>query len=83
MDAMTLTTPSSAVGTHRSAKGIARIKTKRIWKSAGVPAAAAGSQAATPLQKGDWIYDSTNADGYVVTVAVTANTAATVVKMNP
>lgn len=61
---------------------IGGIKKRARWYSAGTPAVDAGSQATYPVATGDLAWDVTNSYAYIATVAPTANTAATFVKLH-
>ena len=61
---------------------IGAIRARAKWKAAGTPAVDAGSQATYPVVTGDLAYDYTNGYAYICSVAPTANTAATFVKMH-
>ncbi len=54
----------------------------RAWEVSGAPTVDAGSQATYPVGAGEFLYDYTNVDGYTCTVAPTASTAGTFVKLN-
>ena len=68
------------LGWGRGALGAIARKAK--WQAAGTPAVDAGSQATYPVETGDLAWDYTNSYAYICTVAPTANTAATFVKMH-
>lgn len=61
---------------------IGGLRRRARWYSNGVPAVDIGSQAAYPVRTGDLAWDYTNSHAYIATVAPTANTAATFVKMH-
>ena len=75
-------TDITSVTTRPGAKQVRKTAARRIWLAAGVPAVDAGSQGTYPLARGDLALDTTNNDAYVVSVAPTANTAATVILLN-
>lgn len=58
------------------------IRKRARWVASGTPAVDAGSQATYPVAASDLAYDYTNGYAYVCTVAPTANTAATFVKLH-
>lgn len=68
-----LTWPRGSVG------GLRR---RAKWQSAGAPSVDIGSQAAYPVSVGDLAWDYTNGHAYIATVAPTASTAATFVKLH-
>lgn len=61
---------------------IGGLRRRAKWHANGVPAVDAGSQATYPVQTGDLAYDYTNKHAYIATVAPTASTAATFVKLH-
>lgn len=61
---------------------IGGLRRRAKWHSDGVPAVDAGSQATYPVSTGDLAWDYTNSHAYIASVAPTANTAATFVKMH-
>jgi hypothetical protein len=61
---------------------IGGIRRRAKWSAAGTPAVDAGSQATYPVAVGDLAWDYTNSYAYICSVAPTANTAATFVKMH-
>lgn len=61
---------------------IGAIRKVARWEAAGTPAVDAGSQATYPVATGDLAYDYTNGYAYICSVAPTANTAATFVKIH-
>ena len=61
---------------------IGALRRKAKWFAAGTPAVDAGSQATYPVETGDLAFDVTNSYAYICSVAPTANTAATFVKMH-
>lgn len=52
-----------------------------LWSCSGAPTIDAGSQETYPVLLGNLVYDYTNNDLYVCTVAVAQGTAATFVKI--
>lgn len=58
------------------------IKKRCRWQAAGTPAVDANSHEAYPVQTGDMAWDVTNSYAYICSVAPTASTAATFVKMH-
>ena len=68
------------LGWRRGALGAIAERAK--WQADGTPAVDAGSQATYPVAAGDLAYDYTNVYAYICSVAPTANTAATFVKMH-
>lgn len=61
---------------------IAGIRRRAKWSAAGTPAVDAASQDTYPVQTGDLAWDYTNSYAYICSVAPTANTAATFVKLH-
>jgi hypothetical protein len=61
---------------------IGGIRRRAKWSANGTPAVDAGSQASYPVQTGDLAWDYSNSYAYICSVAPTANTAATFVKMH-
>ncbi len=61
---------------------ISGLRKRAKWHSDGTPAVDAASQATYPVAVGDLAWDYTNSYAYIATVAPTANTAATFVKMH-
>jgi len=61
---------------------IGGLRRKAKWHAAGTPAVDAGSQATYPVATGDLAWDVTNSYAYICSVAPTANTAATFVKLH-
>jgi hypothetical protein len=55
---------------------------KKAWTCSGAPTVDAASQATYPVAIGDMLWDYTNSAGYTCTVAPTANTAGTFVKVH-
>jgi len=61
---------------------IGGLRRRAKWYAAGTPAVNAGSQATYPVATGDLAWDATNSYAYICTVAPTANTDATFVKLH-
>ena len=61
---------------------IGGLRRRAKWHSDGAPTVDAGSQASYPVKTGDLAWDYTNSYAYIDTVAPTANTAATFVKLH-
>jgi len=62
--------------------GCGGIKRRCRWRATGTPAVDAASQAAYPVSTGELAWDYTNSYAFIATVAPTANTAATFVKLH-
>ena len=62
--------------------GCSGIKRRCRWEADGTPAVDANSHAAYPVKTGDLAYDYTNDYAYIDSVAPTASTAATFVKLH-
>ncbi len=58
------------------------IKKISRWQAAGTPAVDANSHTTYPVKTGDLVWDTTGENAYICTVAPTANTAATFVKLH-
>lgn len=61
---------------------IGGLRRRAKWHSDGTPAVDAASQDDYPVSTGDLAWDYTNSYAYICTVAPTANTAATFVKLH-
>ena len=61
---------------------LAGLRRRAKWYAAGTPSVDAGSQATYPVATGDLAYDTTNAYAFICSVAPTASTAATFIKMH-
>jgi hypothetical protein len=61
---------------------IGGLRRKAKWYAAGTPAVDANSHTTYPVSIGDLAWDTTNSYAYINTVAPTANTAATFVKLH-